>query len=70
MKTMAIAATVLMGAALSTAANAEMNVGPQTNGGQCWKNAKDGHNGYGYWEACPTQAAVTHHVVHHQKKKS
>jgi hypothetical protein len=70
MKTIAIAGAVLMGAALSTAAKADLNYGPQTNGNQCWKSAKDNHNGYGYWEACPAPAAVTHHAVHHHPKKS
>jgi hypothetical protein len=64
------AAAMLIGAALSTTAKAELNYGPVTNGKQCWKSAKDPMNGFGYWDSCPTPAAavVTHHVQHHHKK--
>jgi hypothetical protein len=74
MKTIA-AAALLIGAALSTAAYADMNYGPMTNGGKCWKTAKDAeHSGFGYWDACAAPAATAahtataHHVHHHQKK--
>jgi hypothetical protein len=70
--TIVITAALLMGAALSTAANADINWGPDKNGRQCWKYSFGGsHNEYGYWDTCPAPAAAaaTHHI-HHPKKKS
>jgi hypothetical protein len=67
--TIATAAAVLIGAALSTTAMADMNYGPINNGKQCWKSAKDGINGFGYWDSCPTPAAaVVTHAPRHQRK--
>ena len=68
--TIVTAAALLMGAALSTAANADINWGPDKNGKQCWKYSfGGGHNEYGYWDACPAPAATTvsHPVRHHKK---
>jgi len=73
--TIVAAAALVIGAAVSTAAKAEMNYGPMQNGSQCWKNAKDSHNGYGYWESCPAPAAAAagahasaYRPVRHRKK--
>ncbi len=50
-------------------ASAEMNYGPVKNGNQCWKGSPNhtaGSNGgtWGYWDACPTAAGATAHVIH------
>jgi hypothetical protein len=68
--TIVAAAALLIGAAASTAAKAELNYGPMQNGTKCWKNAKDSHNGYGYWDSCPAPAATVAHTTKHHSKKS
>jgi hypothetical protein len=71
--TIVTAAALVMGAALSTAANADINWGPAKNGTQCWKYSfGSGHHEFGYWDNCPAPAAapVAHHAPHHHQKKS
>ena len=74
--TIVTAAAMLTAAALSTAANAEINWGPMKSGTQCWKYSVNGaHNEYGYWDQCPAPAATTattttttaHPTRHHKK---
>jgi hypothetical protein len=72
--TIVTAAAVLTAAALSTAANAEINWGPVKNGNQCWTYSfGSAHNEYGFWGPCPAPAAVSaaataaHHTHHHKK---
>lgn len=70
--TIVAAAALVIGAAVSTAANAELYYGPMQNGTQCWVGAKAdaAHNGFGHWEACPAPAATTAHTTTRHRKKA
>ena len=68
--TIVAAAALLIGAAASTAAKAELNYGAPAHGTKCWERAKDGHHGYGYWDSCPAPAATIAHTTKHHSNKT